>query len=60
MVSDSAHRVNFARIRGFVFNALINGAIDAFMNNYEHIMNGEFSGELIGALTKVTLAKADC
>jgi len=57
MVSDSAHRVNFARIRGFVFNALINGAIDAFMNNYEHIMNGEFSGELIGALDEGDLRR---
>jgi dGTPase len=34
------HRVNFARMRGPVFDKTISGAIDAYVSDYDRIMDG--------------------
>jgi dGTPase len=39
-------RVNLARLRGPVFGALVASAIEGFMNGYDAIMQGSFSGDL--------------
>ncbi len=46
----SMHRVNFARIRGRVFDREISGAIDAFIANHDKIMLGQLSGSLFDKL----------
>jgi dGTPase len=48
--SDSHYRVNFTRMRGPVFTALIAGAVESFMANYAAVMDGTFDGELLAAL----------
>jgi dGTPase len=50
MTDSRSYRVNFSRMRGPVFDALIAASIDSFADNYDSIMRGEFSGELIEAL----------
>lgn len=49
-VDKSAHRVNFSRLRGPVFDTLISAALDAFEDKYADIMNGKMKGELISSL----------
>ena len=44
------HRVNFARLRGPIFDFLVSGVIDCFMNNYEKIMDGSLMGNLFDLL----------
>lgn len=44
------HRVNFARLRGPIFDFLVSGAIDCFMENYEEIMNGKIKKSLFDLL----------
>jgi dGTPase len=44
------HRVNFARLRGPIFDFLVSGAIDCFMSNYDGIMNGSLNGNLFDLL----------
>lgn len=45
-----AHRVNLTRLRGAVFDKLINGAVEAFETAHDDIMRGQFSGDLFSAL----------
>jgi dGTPase len=40
LASNKMHRVNFARLRGKVFDKTISGAIDAFIQSYSEIMEG--------------------
>lgn len=47
-----SQRVNFARLRGPVFDALTSGAVEAFISKYKEIMNGTFHSELFMALPK--------
>lgn len=47
---SGAYRVNLTRLRGALFDKLINGAIEGFETAYEDIMEGQFSGDLFGAL----------
>lgn len=49
---ERSYRVNFARLRGPVFDKLISDTIDTFMNNKDKIMSGEFRGELISSLNE--------
>lgn len=51
LASGAMHRVNFARIRGRIFDKLISGAIDAFMNNYDSIMVGKVQTPLFELLS---------
>ena len=37
-------RVNFARLRGPIFDFLVEGAIDSFIKNYDNIMSGKTVG----------------
>jgi len=52
LLDNSAHRVNFARMRGPVFDTLIAGVLDAFEDNYDLIMKGDMKRELISALNE--------
>jgi len=52
LLDDKAHRVNFARIRGPVFDALITGAVEAFDRHYDGIMAGTFEKDLLAGLDK--------
>lgn len=45
-----AYRVNLTRLRGAVFDKLINGAVEAFETAHDDIMRGQFSGDLFSAL----------
>lgn len=45
-----SHRVNLARLRGPIFDSVVAGAIDGFMNGYERIMNGQFDSEVFELL----------
>jgi dGTPase len=47
---NKSHRVNFARMRGRVFDAAISGAIEAFIENYDEIMEGKCNKELFKLL----------
>ena len=47
---ERMYRVNFARMRGRVFDAVIDGAIEAYMKIYDDIMDGEYDGSLFDAL----------
>jgi dGTPase len=47
---ETSHRVNFARMRGKVFDAAIQGAIEAFMQHYDDIMLGGFHKNLFDLL----------
>lgn len=44
------YRVNFARMRGKIFDAVIAGAIEAYIKRYDDIMNGDYDGALFDAL----------
>ena len=44
------HRVNFARVHGLIFDKAISGAIEAYLNNYERILQGEYNGNLFALL----------
>jgi len=46
------HRVNFARMRGRVFDKAIGGAIEAYVKNYGSIMNGDCNSELFKLLAE--------
>ncbi len=48
--SPEAYRVNLARIRGHVFDLLINTAIEGFICAYDSIMAGEADGDVFGFL----------
>jgi len=48
--NEKWHRVNFARLRGPIFDFLISGAIDCFMNNYDSIMSGSLVENLFDLL----------
>jgi dGTPase len=48
--SESMHRVNFARMRGKVFDKLTNGVVEAFLNNYTAIMAGDYDDSLFELL----------
>lgn len=50
MVDDKSFRVNFTRIRGAVFETLINSSVEAFEASYDSIMNGTFDGDLLSSL----------
>lgn len=50
LASGAMHRVNFARLRGRVFDKVISGAIDPFMENYDSIMAGKFQTHLFKLL----------
>jgi len=52
LLADEAYRVNFARMRGPVFDALISAAIDAFVDQYDRIMKGTLDGDLMTSLDK--------
>ena len=49
VVTDKNERIAF--LRAGIINKLINACADAFCNNYESIMQGEFKGSLIKSLT---------
>jgi dGTPase len=48
--NENQHRTNFARLRGPVFQTLINDSIASFKQNYDLIMTGDFEGELLNSL----------
>ena len=50
LIDTSSYRVNFARLRGPVFDKLITDSIDSFIHYESQIMNGEFEGNLISSL----------
>ena len=50
LLDKNSFRVNFARLRGLVFDHLISDSIDSFMQNEDRIMNGDFTGNLILSL----------
>ena len=50
LLDPKSYRVNFARMRGLVFDSLINATIDAFEANYADIMGGNFDRDLISSL----------
>lgn len=57
LVNSEAHRINFARIRGPLFDKIIQGAIDAFMANYDSIMSGVHSKSLFEMLPEDDLRR---
>lgn len=44
------HRVNLARLRGFVFDKAISAAIEAYMGAYPEIMAGRYDGNIFDLL----------
>jgi dGTPase len=50
LVRTPAHRVNLARLRGPVFDRLIQAVVEAFSNGYEAIMAGQGPTDLFGVL----------
>ncbi len=44
------HRTNLARLRGFVFDKAISGAMEAYQNAYPEIMAGQYDGNLFDLL----------
>jgi len=46
MLDKKAYRVNFARLRGPIFDVLLNAVIDTFMSAYDQIMQGTLEGDL--------------
>ncbi|MGD9161021.1 MAG: deoxyguanosinetriphosphate triphosphohydrolase [Desulfobacteraceae bacterium] len=48
--NEKWHRVNFARLRGPIFDFLIEGAIDCFIEKYNEIMEGKISKSLFDLL----------
>jgi dGTPase len=49
--SSSMFRVNFTRIRGIVFRALLDGAYEAFMAAYDNILDGRGPNDLFSSLS---------
>lgn len=49
MPGDS-HRINFARLRGHVFDKAISTAIDIYMQAYPEIMAGRYDGNILDLL----------
>lgn len=47
---NDAYRVNLSRLRGAVMDELIFAAVEAFKDNYDSIMQGQFNGDLFSAL----------
>ena len=47
---DENHRVNLARLRGFVFDKAISAAIEAYMGAYPEIMAGHYDGNIFDLL----------
>jgi dGTPase len=52
LVAANMHRVNFARLRGKVFDKTISGAIEAFIKSYNEIMSGDCRGPLFDLLER--------
>ena len=50
LVPPKMHRVNFARMRGQVFDKTISGAIEAYLGAYGRIMTGNYDGALFDLL----------
>lgn len=48
--TEDMFRVNFSRLRGHMFRALINGAVEGFVENYAGIVSGEGPKDLFAAL----------
>jgi dGTPase len=44
------HRVNFARMRGKIFDRTVSGAIEAYLAAYDRIMAGEYNGPVLELL----------
>jgi len=42
LVGEDSYRVNFSRLRGPVFTALINSCLDGYEKHYDSIMNGSW------------------
>jgi dGTPase len=45
-----SHRINLARLRGFVFDKAIAGAIEAYLIGYDEIMRGRYDGNVFDLL----------
>jgi dGTPase len=45
-----SHRINLARLRGFVFDKAIGGAIEAYLSGYNEIMQGRYDGNVFDLL----------
>ena len=46
----TAFRVNLSRLRGALFDRLVQAAVQAFLDNYDAIMAGTYSGDLFAGL----------
>lgn len=49
-VPGNSHRINFARLRGHVFDKAISTAIDTYMKAYPQIMAGKYDGNIFDLL----------
>lgn len=52
-----AYRVNLSRLRGPVFDLVIDSAINGFMKGYEKIMSGNYHGDVFGLVPKSDLGR---
>lgn len=48
--TDTMHRVNFARLRGPVFENAVGEIVKAFFRSYGDVMNGSYSGDVLSML----------
>lgn len=49
---ESSYRVNFAIMRGWIFDALTTSVINSFLNNEDRIMKGNMTDSLISSLSE--------